>query len=384
MASGQRWTGTDTARQKRVVEDLIRMIDPNEVPLISYLGLNGEKKFRLMNWPGIKYEWLEDTLSPREDTLGAAVADTSTTSVTVSNGDYFTPGMVVLVDSEHMYVNAVSGNTLTVTRGFWGSTAATHSNGAKVEIVTMARKEGADSDPAYTTTVTNPYNYTQIFQKEIVVSRSWQRQSKYGPDDDYAYQVAKAMGGGNGLGGRGKAGELPIYLERAAIRGIRSSGSGDPKTRTMGGLVQFVTKNVTDAGAGDLTQKMLEDAVQNCWKEGGQPDLILCGGTAKRKITSFYVSYHRTTRDETRGGIRIEELDTDFGTLRILLDRWVPDDEIYVIDSNLVGFLTFDPFFEEKLAKDGDYMKGQVVGEYGFAVANPGAHARIKNLSITL
>ena len=40
------------------------------------------------------------------------------------------PAQTVLVDSEQLYITAISGNTLTVERGVNGTTAATHSGGA--------------------------------------------------------------------------------------------------------------------------------------------------------------------------------------------------------------------------------------------------------------
>lgn len=65
-------------------------------------------------------------------TLGAAVTDTTGTSLTVADGMAFSIGETVRVDSEEMAVDDRSGTTLTVTRGANGTTAATHSNGATV------------------------------------------------------------------------------------------------------------------------------------------------------------------------------------------------------------------------------------------------------------
>ena len=64
-----------------------------------------------------------------------AVADTTTTTVTVDDGTDFAIGQTVLVDSEQMLVTAISGNTLTVTRGLNGTTAATHADDTTVSIL---------------------------------------------------------------------------------------------------------------------------------------------------------------------------------------------------------------------------------------------------------
>jgi hypothetical protein len=64
--------------------------------------------------------------------LGAAIADTTTTSVTVDDGTIFAVNDLIQVDDEIMLVTAISSNTLTVTRGYFSTTAATHSDGASI------------------------------------------------------------------------------------------------------------------------------------------------------------------------------------------------------------------------------------------------------------
>ena len=59
-----------------------------------------------------------------------AISSTSTTAVSVSSGSGTYVGDTIVVDTEQLYVSAVSGNNLTVIRGVNGTTAATHSGGA--------------------------------------------------------------------------------------------------------------------------------------------------------------------------------------------------------------------------------------------------------------
>lgn len=66
-------------------------------------------------------------------TLGADVSSTTATSITVGASTILT-GSVILVDSEQMLVTAGGSTTMTVTRGYNGTTAATHSSGASVYV----------------------------------------------------------------------------------------------------------------------------------------------------------------------------------------------------------------------------------------------------------
>lgn len=69
------------------------------------------------------------------DALSAAVTDTTGTTVTVADSGVYQVRWPIEVDQETMMVRALaSATTLTVERGAYGSTAATHLNGAMVQI----------------------------------------------------------------------------------------------------------------------------------------------------------------------------------------------------------------------------------------------------------
>lgn len=65
-------------------------------------------------------------------TLNGAVSSTTTTSIIVTDSTGIAPRMLIEVDSETMFVKSISVNTLTVYRGFHGTTAATHTDTADV------------------------------------------------------------------------------------------------------------------------------------------------------------------------------------------------------------------------------------------------------------
>ena len=78
--------------------------------------------------PG-KAEWsggLMKMLHTGTDVLGAAITDTTSTSITPTDVKLFSVGSIFTVDSERMKVTAVGVSTLTVTRGYGGTSPATH------------------------------------------------------------------------------------------------------------------------------------------------------------------------------------------------------------------------------------------------------------------
>jgi hypothetical protein len=381
MATGTRTTYTDTAIIKRSIGDMIGFIDWTEAPLLRKFGVNNQTKFRLVNWPQTRYEWLEDTMSPRTTTLAEEAAQAET-EIDMTDGTIFKEGDVLLVESELMYVSSVSGNTVTVVRGFAGTSDVTHATSLAVKLATIARVEGSDYDIGHTTTTTNPYNFTQILAEAVRVTGSQAAVTDYGVNDAMAYHLSKIMGGSNGVGEKFKAGKLPITLQQTFYHGQRAVGTSTT-SRSMGGFEYYVTTNVTDLNGAKLQRNHIEDAFQTCYEAGGDPDTIICGAWLRRKITSFYEGLITTTRSETRGGSRIDTVMTDFGEMEIMYDRWCPTDKLYIVESNKVGWVEMRPFAVYDRPSTGDYTIKEVLGEYGFVCENETAHAIIKEASTT-
>ena len=63
-------------------------------------------------------------------TTSDAISSTTATSASVTSATNLGPAQTILIDSEQLYITAISGNTLTVERAVNGTTAATHSGGA--------------------------------------------------------------------------------------------------------------------------------------------------------------------------------------------------------------------------------------------------------------
>lgn len=381
MAQGQIYSysfGTTTTL-KRTVSNLIKNIDPQDTPCVSYFGTGNQSKFSMQNFPNHKVEWLEDTLRTRSTTIneGAEYAIGDTT-LTVTDGTIFKEGDIILIESEKLYVSAVSTNDLTVTRG-WGSTsAAAHANGTTVSYLFSARLEGAESDNTMFTAPTSPYNQSQIFHAEILITGSEKdATSRYGIPDQYKYQLMKWLGGaGGGNGKRGRAGDLMIDLEKTFFYGERVARAANT-AGGMGGAKVFITTNTSALASAALDQDTLEDQIQNCWSYGGKPDVIICNAFNKRLISSWYAPSVRTERSERTGGVVISQVETEFGVLDVMLNRWCPSDEVYIVQKDLLGWVTLRDWFVHPLAIGGDYTKDEILGEFSFVVQNEKAHAVI-------
>jgi len=360
-------TYSDTTPQKKVITDVISLIDPHDTPMIEGLGgLDGaSSKFKFIN-KGTNPQWLEDTLTPLSSTLNNAATITSTaTTAKVTDPNMFQEGHIALIDAEQVWISAVVTATsiITVTRNF-GGTQASHDSIAAITIIGLARLEGDDSDDLGFTDRTTGSNYTQIFHQEIKVSMTQQAISQWGITDEFDYQAKKAIP------------SIMRLVERALAYGQRKAGSASTP-RAMGGFDTFITDNVVDYGAA-LQQTNFETAVKSAYEDGGiGPWIGGCSPTNLNTIKAFYDSsnYLRVDPSQSQVGMVIDEIVTPFGNVKLLLDRWMIDSKLPLVDPKHAGFLTLRPFTQEPLAKTGDALKGQVIGEITFCLRQDKAHA---------
>lgn len=361
-------TYSDTTPQKRVITDTIARIDPSDAPMIEALGgLDGaSSKFDFVNEPSTKVEWLEDTLISLTGALNGSITSTATT-ITMADGDNFQEGHIIEIDSERMWVSDVNNATevVTVTRAYEGSSAS-HADSATVTIVGMARLEGDDSDDIAFTDRTVGSNYTQIFHQEVKVTRSQRQIAQYGISDEMAYQGDKVIP------------SLMRLLEKHFYTATTSKAGSATTPRQMGGYQAFVTDNKLSGAS--LAQSQFENAVKASYSDGGSgPWIAGCHPDNLQKVKNFYDSSNFLRVDRTEGtvGMVIERVLTPYGSVDLLLDRWAKAAQIPLIDPDHAGFLTYYPFTQEMLAKDGDYDKSEVVGEFTLCVRQDKAHAML-------
>ncbi len=365
--------------QKRVITDYITLIDPADAPFVEAMGGldGGAKKFRFVNFPHTKVEWIEDTREPLAVGLNTAMNNSVTTAVLLAaSANMVQVGQILLFadGAEQMWVSAVAsdGVTLTVSRGYGGTTATAQvvNNNTAIEILGIARLEGAESHGlGYTVRSTN-YNHTQIMQREVKVSRSQNQISQYGIREEFDYQSNKAIP------------HLMRLIEKGVYKGTRSAGSS-AAPRSFGGLGTFVTNNAINSGSAAVTQAKFENALKAAYLDGGKPSKAFVSPSNMQVIKNFYDSanFLRVDTKEKTVGMTIEKIITPYGTVDLIMDRWAPDSTIYILDPEHVGFITYYPFTSEPLAKTGDYQRGEVVGEFTLCVRMDKAHAVITTIA---
>lgn len=257
------------------------------------------------------------------------------------------------------------------------------------------REEGADAPTAEGTARANGTNVLEIHQEQVAVSYTKQGATR---------QVATAGAANVQLGMQPVQDELTWQIqaelktisrdvEKSFIVGAYHLPTDNTTARKTQGIMNAITSNVvTNSTAAELTADMVLDLMQTVWENGGiqesETRTLLTNATQKRKLTKLFVTdanYQEQTRNV--GGVNVQTIETDFGRVNIMLDRWMPSDALAVVslEDCSPAFLEVPGkghFFAEPLAKTGASDKVQLYGEIGLVYGNEQHHGKITGLTV--
>lgn len=228
-------------------------------------------------------------------------------------------------------------------------------------------------------------NYTQISRKTLIVSGTLDAVSKAGRQTELAYQIPR----------RGR--EIKRDQESHMWSNAAGDAGGTATARVSAALGAWIktnddfgsggaspvwTSGVPGAGRTDGTQRaftetILKAVVQLCWNNGATPDQIGVGPVNKKRMSETFsgiatqtVNIGDTSHRPTIAVASIDFYVSDFGTLRIVPNRFQQERDAWLIDYDHVNFKVLRGFRVEKLAKTGDAEKRMLLIEYGIEVTN--------------
>jgi len=371
--------GTTLPELAEDVSDLIGIISPYETPLLDALG------DPMREATSTHHEWLEDELLPNKDAINDSTYTdpAADTQFVVDNGGRFRIGDQIQVEGseELMLVTAISTNTLTVVRGYAGTTPEALADNQVINILGNAALEGADKPDLRFTNRVRCGNYTQIFTAAVEVSGTDMAAGHLGLADEMDYQKQERLR------------ELLRDLENSVINGGQPSsnpeGSGSVR-RSMKGIIKHLSTNIFHTGDSgfpsgtDLDEAKINYVLRKVWENsGGNVDLIVVGGFQKRKINAFCADSRTYAAGDTVFSNMISIYESDFGVCRIITTRWVPQDAALLLDSSRIAVLPLAgrSFHFKPLASSGDFECGELIGEYTLELRNQAAHGLIRDLS---
>lgn len=333
---------------------------------------------KIINLENPKFEWSEkDPGTPYG--IAQAAYNSVVTSIVVDDASMFTVRDIIYVRSteEQLLVTAVdeTTDTLTVTRGFAGTTAAAIPDGETLILQSGTFAEGTGAPKSISFNPTMPYNYSQIFKKSVENTRTGLQTREYGNSNKMEELRRDAWE------------EFIQERARQYYFGKRSiDTSGSTPVRTTGGLNEFITTNVEDF-SGSFTYSKWMDFVEILMRYGGMDKILFTSSELLKAIQLEVVGNTEMpiSPKSKEYGVNIKRLTTAFGDLDIAYDRTL---DYYCENGHGVGFALETSLIEEMVMQpdvwkenvqdpDEDGRKDQIIGECGLKVRLQKRHGKI-------
>jgi hypothetical protein len=239
-------------------------------------------------------------------------------------------------------------------------------------------------------------NYTQIMDKVVSISGTYEAVNAAGRKSELSYQLTKrsrelkrdmesrlTSNYANTAGAAGAASQtasIEAWITTNTSRGTGGSNGG------------FAAGKVTAAGDASstnirtFTEAMLKAVIKSAWDSGGEPKTIMTGSFNKQKASGFsgIATLYRDTAGSMKPTSIMGAADiyvSDFGEHRIVPNRFNRDRSALVLDMDYWSVDYLRSFTQSKLAKTGDSEKRQLLVEFSLCSKNEAASGVVADLT---
>lgn len=340
-------------------------------------------------YDGYKMGWLDFRIDATSSATTAAAAVGATT-LAVADGSKFRAGMTLSAEGsdEVILVTAVSGNDLTVTRGFGGTTAAAIDSGDVLTIDSVGRAENslAQNDGIFQPEKVE--NFFQTMDTAVEFSRRALSTLQYGNTNDLQFQVAERIR------------QLTIQMDRALVRGRKAVATvGGEDVSYTGGLRYFLDQTgaiKTDNSGNALTLDAINLLNAEIVKRGGTANTIAVGIDQARKLSALVSANYSSQRlgEWTADEGSLLTLPSDLPLVgnvnRIVVDTNLNADELVIFDA---GMVSVKPMMANNASESGawqtkdatqngqDGERVRILGDFAMEVRQSKTHmARLHNI----
>jgi hypothetical protein len=389
---------TEDLAKRNFATGLLR-IEPNgTAPIFAMSGLAKRKKTG-----GITHGYWTKSAEFTTIALTADVTADDQTTMSVSSGDAakLISGMIFRYQDptdpsgvlEHIRIQSVSGTTVTILRGFGGTTAeSTIADTTVLTHVGNAHEQGSAPPNPRSIGMALHTNNTQIFRNAWGLSRTLSA-------------IEVEVGDGNKAENRRDAMFFHAQdMETATLFSTRSPdpGSAAPvlnnrPVTTMDGVEstirRFAPQNIAAAGSTtsfDQLETILDPLLDNRTNmSSSNARTIYCGKTALKVFNDIGKSYGtlQLERSETVYGQRFRMFHTNRGDFRLVEHPILNTNPVWAKMAFVLDFSSFDyrwlrPTFEEMIKGSGkDEDAGVMTSEFTFEMNNPFANGVIHNMT---
>ncbi len=273
------------------------------------------------------------------------------------------------VNPEVVQVTNIAGDALTVVRAYGGTTAVTATFAANgvLTIIGQPLQEGSDIQNDVTQVPSVASNYTEIFERSILITRNQMKR----PMAAIADMLVQSI--------HDRTMELKRELENSVIHSRQSASAGsDTVYRTFAGLLQLITQTTSIGATFQYTH--FNSMVKSVVDAGAADDisrLVFVAPTKVRQyISTFDASNRRLVESDRRAGYYVEQLVSDLGVVvDVVTSNYLGNTTPFrsiLVDAGRTSLIPFqDDTFKLMAAQDWvDGVKRRVLGEWTLELRN--------------
>lgn len=286
--------------------------------------------------------------------------------------------------TETPFVSSMPKGKATSTKHEWLTRALAAASGSNANL------EGDDATTDAANSNTRVYNYCQILDKVARVTGTQEVVDKAGMSSAMAREMSDKMK------------EIKRDFETSCLQNVAQVAGNDSTARKLGGLPTYIKTNISkasdataSAGNGSntytsgtaraLDESFVESSLATAWTNGGTPTKGFLNAFQKRKFASFSGSSIKEQDGASRKVVNSVDIYIDplGNTVSLVPCRHMPTDMIFFIDPDYVKVcpLPGRNWQSWDLAKTGDSIQKQILGELTLEVSNEKAHAAVYDLT---
>lgn len=339
--------------------------------------------------------WIEDELNPAHILTDSSNSGTVTVAHAISTASVqrtlrkYAVLQPVGTDIAMQVTATIAASTLTAEA--YASTTWASWTTTRTFILGMPWADIDDASYDTSKARTKRKNFTQVFERVVQITESRQGMDMEAVTNELTLQTSR------------RTMEIKRELDIAVIRGFpRIAGSNtfnaDNELRTMGGIIFCIRDPNMDTTnddttvintAGALTIAAVNSLSQKIWDQGGLDEtsdsIIVVSAKQARIIASWEKELRRVEQGERTTGYYRNIFLSDLGQeFPIVLDRWMPEDKLIMLDRNRVSLMPLqgDAWHLTKMAKTGRSDKWQLSGQYTIELRNADkCHGMLRGLT---
>ncbi len=354
---------SDETRRKRDVSDAMAQLEPDAGPLVTLMS-----KTRSESCTDPKFEWFEDQLLPRFDTLNATL-NVGDATMTVVNYKFFRKGDLVRVNKKEIVLVTVTPSSVTVTiqRAFGETSAQAGVTGQQLHIIGNTNEEGTTKRSLLSTQRVPQFNYCGIIRDPFGVTKTAMATATFAGMDFSEEQSKQLI-------------EHKKNIELQCLLGERyQDTTGTKPKRGTRGLRNWIATNVKLVN-GPLTEPSVDSHLRVTYRYGSKTKMGLLAPVVAQAFNGFAKDKLRVVDKADTYGVTMSRYENAGRVLLLVEHQLMTNDDLndfsgiagegYVVDLENVnmrylnGRLTLHN--ENIQGNDEDQRTDEYLSEVGF------------------